>query len=210
MADQVHGFELVQRVMREHRRVLLPLAIALLVNIVVYVAVVYPLAQRVANIEQRDRTAEEQLTSAQREHRQASGTLSGKDRAAAELATFYKDVLPADLAGARRLTHLRLAQLAREANLRFIRASFEPVMERNRTLTRLKIEMVLAGSYADMRAFIHELEAAPEFVVIDNVELDQGAEGGPLGVTLRLSTYYRDMASKDSGLREAAARDGAP
>ena len=75
-----------------------------------------------------------------------AGTLSGKDRAATELASFYKDVLPSDLAGARRLTHLRLAQLARESNLKFLRASFEPVAERNRTLTRLKIEMVLSGT----------------------------------------------------------------
>ena len=185
---------LVRRVMREHRRIVVPLAMALGINVVLYAAVVYPLSQRVANIEQRDRTAEEQLLAAQREHAQAAGTLTGKDRAAAELATFYKDVLPSDLAGARRLTHLRLAQLARESNLKFLHASFEPVVERNRTLTRLKIEMVLSGSYTDMRAFIHQLETSPEFVVIDNVELGEGAEGGPLTVTLHLSTYYRDAA----------------
>jgi Tfp pilus assembly protein PilO len=193
----VQGGTLFQRVMREHRRIVLPLAIALGVNVIVYAAVVYPLSQRVANIEQRDRTAEEQLLAAQRDHAQAAGTLTGKDRAAAELATFYKDVLPSDLAGARRLTHLRLAQLARESNLKFIRATFEPVAPRSRTLTQLKIEMALSGTYNDMRAFIHELEASPEFVVIDNIELGQGADGGPLGVTLHLSTYYRETGTRD-------------
>jgi Tfp pilus assembly protein PilO len=183
---------LVRRVMHEHRRSVVPLAILLGINVVLYAAVVYPLSQRVANIEQRDRTADDQLLAAQREHALAAGTLTGKDRAAAELATFYKDVLPSNLAGARRLTHLRLAQLARESNLKFLNASFEPVEERNRTLTRLKIEMVLSGSYADMRAFIHQLETSPEFVVIDNVALGEGAEGGPLTVTLHLSTYYRE------------------
>jgi Tfp pilus assembly protein PilO len=200
VASDVHGGTLFQRMMREHRRIVVPLAIALGVNAIVYAAVVYPLSQRVANIEQRDRTAEEQLLAAQRDHSQATGTLTGKDRAAAELATFYTDVLPSDLAGARRLTHLRLAQLARESNLKFIRATFEPVAPRSRTLTQLKIQMALAGTYADMRAFIHQLETAPEFVVIDNIELGQGAEGsntGPLGVTLRLSTYYRDTAPRD-------------
>ena len=200
MGDEVHGMTLVRRAMSEHRRVVLPLVIALGINVVVFAAGVYPLSQRVANIEQRDRTAEEQLLAAQRDHAQAAGTLSGKDRAATELASFYKDVLPSDLAGARRLTHLRLAQLARESNLKFVRAKFEPVAERNRTLTRLKIEMVLSGSYADMRAFIHQLEASPEFVVIDNVALGEGAEGGPLSVTLHLSTYYRDTAV-ESGAR---------
>jgi len=190
VADDFDG-GVFQRIMREHRRVVVPLAIALGVNVLVYIGVVYPLSQRVANIEQRDRTAEEQLLAAQREHSQATGTLTGKDRAAAELATFYKDVLPPDLSGARRLTHLRLAQLARESNLKFVRATFTPVLERERTLTQLKIEMLLAGNYADMRAFIHQLETAPEFVVIDNIELGQGADAGPLAVTLHLSTYYR-------------------
>ena len=185
---------LVRRAMSEHRFVVLPLLIALGINVVVFAVGVYPLSQRVANIEQRDRTAEEQLLAAQRDHTQAAGTLTGKDRAATELASFYRDVLPSDLAGARRLTHLRLAQLARESNLKFLRATFEPVAERDRTLTRLKIEMALSGSYADMRAFIHQLETSPEFVVIDNVALGEGAEGGPLSVTLDLSTYYRDTA----------------
>jgi Tfp pilus assembly protein PilO len=201
VADEVHGMALVQRVMREHRRTVVMLVVLLGVNVVLYAAVVYPLAQRVANIEQRDRTAEDQLRSAQREHGQAVGTLTGKDRAAAELATFYSDVLPSDLAGARRLTHLRLAQLARESNLKFVHASFEPVLERDRTLTRLKIEMLLSGTYADMRRFIHQLETAPEFVVIDNVQLGEGGEGGPLSVTVHLSTYYRDAAAPTDSAR---------
>jgi Tfp pilus assembly protein PilO len=154
----------------------------------------------VANIEERDRTAENQLLGAQREHAGAAGTLTGKDRASAELATFYKDVLPPDLSGARRLTHLRLEQLARESNLKFLRATYEPVQERNKTLTRLKIEMVLAGNYGDMRAFIHQLEIAPEFVVIDNVDLGENTQAGALAVTLHMSTYYREA----SGARDSA------
>ena len=199
MAEDAHDRTLFQRIVREHRRVIIPLAIALGVNIVLYAAVVYPLAQRVANIQQRDRTAEEQLHAAQRDFAQANGTLTGKDRATAELASFYNDVLPADLAGARRLTHLRLAQLARESNLKFLRATFESVVTKESTLAQLKIEMVLSGSYANVRAFIHQLETAPEFVVIDNIELGQGADGGLLGVTLHLSTYYRDTASVRDG-----------
>lgn len=198
MADDLRAETLTQRVVREHRRIVVPLAIAFGVNVVVYLAAVYPLSQRVANIQQRDRTAEEQLLAARRDHAQATGTLTGKDRAAAELATFYKDVLPQDLAGARRLTQLRLAQLARESNLKFVRATFEPVNESKRTLTQLRIEMVLSGTYADVRAFIHQLETAPEFVVVDNIELGQGAEGGPLSVTLHLSTYYRETAARDA------------
>ena len=195
MGDEVHGMPLVRRVMRERRLVVVPLLVALAVNVVLYAGVVYPLSQRVANIEERDRNAEENLLAAQRDHAQAAGTLEGRDRAATELAAFYSNVLPTDLSGARRLTHLRLAQLARESNLKFIRASFEPVAERNRTLTRLQIELALSGTYDDMRDFIRDLETSDDFVVIDNLELGEGADGGPLSVTVRLSTYYRDPAA---------------
>ena len=58
-------------------------------------------------------------------------------------------------------------------------------------MTRLQIQMVLLGAYADMRDFMYRLETAPDFVVIDNVELDEdSAGGGSLVVTLDLSTYY--------------------
>ena len=191
MADA--AFSLV-RLLQDHQRRLWPLLGLLALNVVVYAGYIYPLSQRVANIEQRDRTADTDLRAAQADYAQVSGALSGKARATEELATFYKDVLPADLTGARRLTHLRLAQLARESNLTFLRSSFEPVSDRDRTLTRLKIEMSLAGNYADMRRFLHALETATEFVVIDNVELADGGTAGPLALTLHLSTYYREGA----------------
>jgi Tfp pilus assembly protein PilO len=195
MIDSTHGMALVRRVMAEHRRLVIPLTVALGVNVVAYIGLVYPLSQRVANVAQRDAAAERALAQARAEYGKASGTLTGKARAATELATFYNDVLPRDLSGARRLTYLRLAQLARESNLRFESGSYKPVTERDSTLTRLQIELVLGGSYADIRTFIHELESAPEFVVIDNVELAEGAESGNLAVTLELSTYYRNVAS---------------
>jgi Tfp pilus assembly protein PilO len=184
---------LVRRAIAEHRRLVLGLGVAVLLNGLVYGLVVYPLAQRVANVAQREQAAEDALAEASAEHDQASGTLTGKSQAAAELAAFYRDVLPQDLAGARRLTYLRLARLARESNLEYQRATYSPIVEVGSTLTRLQIQLVLSGTYADMRSFIYQLEAAPEFVVIDNVRLAEGADdGGSLVVTLDLSTYYRN------------------
>jgi len=193
--DSTHGLPLLRRAAAEHRRLVIALGAGFVINVLVYVIVVYPLAQRVANVEQRDQAAEQALALARKEHAQASGTLTGKARASAELATFYKDVLPQDLTGARRLTYLRLARLARESNLQYERASYDPTIELDSTLTRLQIEMVLSGSYANMRDFIYQLETAPEFVVIDNVQLAEGSDGdGSLVVTLDLSTYYRNVA----------------
>jgi Tfp pilus assembly protein PilO len=189
------GSPLARRALAEHRRYVVPLVIALVVNVLVYALFVYPLAQRVANVEQRNQAAGQALTAAQAEFAQANGTLTGKDRAATELATFYKDVLPPDLSGARRMTQLRLRQLARESDLMFDRDQYAEEEVRESTLRRLKIRMVLTGDYEDMRSFIHQLEAAPEFVVIDNIELAAGADTSDAQmVTLEMSTYFRNGA----------------
>jgi Tfp pilus assembly protein PilO len=189
-----HGAGLARRAMAEHRRAVVVLTVALVLNVVVYVAVVFPLSQRVANVEQRTAVAERALEDARAEFAKANGTLTGKDRAATELATFYKDVLPPSLSGARGMTQLRLHQLAQQSGLKFERDRYEPMVERGSTLTRLTISMSLTGSYGSIRTFIHQLEIAREFVVIDNVELAEGAEGGLLSVTLEMSTYYREAA----------------
>jgi len=102
--SQSTGSTLLRRIGREHRRALLPLAVVVAANVLVYALIVYPMSQRVANIEESSRLAQTDLATARRDFEQANGTLIGKDRAAQELSTFYTDVLPRDLPGARRLT----------------------------------------------------------------------------------------------------------
>ncbi len=136
---------LVVRVASENKRVLVMLLVGVGVNVLLYAFGVYPLSQRVANVSDRNASAARALVAARQENGTATGTLAGKDRAVTELATFYTSVLPRDLASARRLTHLRIAQLARQHGLRYSRAQSEPVPERNSTLTRLKIDISLAG-----------------------------------------------------------------
>jgi type IV pilus assembly protein PilO len=186
---------LFRRVVAEHRRLVIGLAIALAANAALYAGVVYPLGQRVANVEQRNAQADQALAAARRDHAQATGTLTGKDRAARELQTFYTQVLPRDLAGARRLTFLRVLQLANEAGLSAESSQAEPVAEREQTLARWKMQLVLSGSWDEVRTFIYQLETAPEFVVVDNVELVEAAAGSSdLVVTVDMSTYYREGA----------------
>lgn len=183
----------IQRVIAEHRRVVYALIAGVVINFLVFAFFVYPLQRDVANVEQRTRAAEEALAAAQADYARANGTLTGKDRALKELDTFYSSVLARDLTGARRLTFARLAQLAAKSRLDFERRKYEPVVERGSNLTRLKVTMDLAGSYADIRDFVHEIESSPEFVVIDDVGLMQeGVQNGDsVRLTLQLSTYFR-------------------
>jgi Tfp pilus assembly protein PilO len=186
---------LVRRIFDEHRAVVVPLIAALAINIVGYALLVYPLSQRVANVAERNQAAAQALTAARADYAQAAGLVSGKSRASTELATFYTKVLPADLSAARRLTHLRLAQLARDSGVQLDHETLEPDDRREGSLARLKGTMDLVGSYPAIRRFIHQLEVSPEFVVIDNVQLSDASEGDRLQVKVELSTYYRTTAS---------------
>ena len=96
------------------------------------------------------------------------------------------------MAAARRITHLKLSQLAREHDVTFQRSSASPEEMRDSTLARLRVSYALAGDYDDIRSLIYGIETASDFLVIDNVYLSEGAdEQAPLALTLELSTYYR-------------------
>jgi len=66
---------LVARVLLEHRRVLLPLGIAVLANLGVYVLVVYPLSLKVAASERRATAARMQLAAAERDEKTTRASL---------------------------------------------------------------------------------------------------------------------------------------
>lgn len=182
---------LLKRIVTERRRVMAPLAAGLLLNIAAYAAVVYPLSLRVAAAERRASSARQALKDAQQRYADARATLTGKARADQELRKFYDEVLPANLTGARRITYGPLDRLARQAGLRSEQRTMQEDQERKSLLRRLRMKLVLEGEYRDMRRFIHQLETAPQFVVIEAVELVQPEAKGPLVLTMEVSTYYR-------------------
>ncbi len=190
---------LLKRIAVDKRAWIVPLAAALLVNAGVYAFMVFPLGKRVADAEGREAAAAQALGSAQQEHAAAVATLTGKTRTAADLNRFYTEILPVGLAGARRATYLRLADLAREANLVYERRVEESKIPKRRQeateqgrLAAFEISMVLRGQYDGVRRFLHAIETSPEFIVIDNISLTEGTEpGSTLVLALDLSTYYR-------------------
>jgi Tfp pilus assembly protein PilO len=189
--SDTHAMRLFRRVIQEHRRAVVLMAAAFVVNMLLYLIVVRPWDQSVANIEQRTLSAEQAKAAAQAEFTRANGTLTGKDRARQELNTFYSKVLAQDLSGARRLTYGRVQRLAQEYRLDYQSSRYEPLEERGSTLTKLKVSVELTGSYNSMRSFIHAIETAPQFVVIENISLAEGTGEGTLRLALDLSTYYR-------------------
>lgn len=183
----------LKRVLSEKKRLIWPLVIVLIANVAVYTLVAYPLKQKVAMGEQEAEAAASSLASAKREYTNARATVTGKSQADTELAKFYQDVLPPDLSSARRMMYLPLEQLAEQTNLRGERATQEPAPVRDSALYKLTGTAVLTGDYRNIRQYIHKLETAPEFIVLENVSLAQSENEQSRGitVTVQVATYYR-------------------
>jgi Tfp pilus assembly protein PilO len=183
---------LLNRVVAEHRTLLVTLAAILAVNVAVYALVVRPLGAKSAGAADRAATAAAALAAAQRELAMAQALVAGKTHADEELSAFYEKVLPADLAAARRLTYASLPALARRTNVTYEQRSTEiEDSEKDSHLGHLRMRMMLQSEYEDFRNFIYQLESAPEFVILDDVSLAENVGSGPLTITLNLSTYFR-------------------
>jgi Tfp pilus assembly protein PilO len=179
------------RVLADKRLVVVPLAVLALANLVMLGLVLGPLGARVRTLEARAAAATQGAAAAQRDLEQARALASGKSQATTDLQTFYNEVLPADQAGARRVTFLRMAQVARDAGLDFDRRAFAQEQPRGANLVRVDLSMVVTGRYSQLRRFFHAVESGPDFVVIRSVNVGQaGDTPGELEATLELSTYY--------------------
>jgi Tfp pilus assembly protein PilO len=180
-----------RRIFDEKRRLIVPLLVAVAANIAVYAFVVYPMERRVATADARAEAAATARKIAERNFRNAQATVTGKDRADEELQRFYQSVLPANQTAARRITYVRLARMARAAGLRPDRGESVAEGIRESRLSRLTTRMVLDGQYSEIRQFLHRIETAPEFTVIEDLKLDRlAAEESALVLEITVSTYY--------------------
>jgi hypothetical protein len=182
----------VTRVISDHRRWLVPVGIALAINVAVLVIVVLPLRQAVQSGESRANESAQALRAAMADLKEAENTRDSQSQAAKDLDRFYASVLPGDLPTARRITQLKLSQMARAHDVHFQSGAMTSETLRDSTLERLHVNLALTGDWDDIRQLIYELETGPDFIVIDNVQLGEGSEANaPLSLTLDLSTYYR-------------------
>jgi type II secretory pathway pseudopilin PulG len=183
---------LLARVGNEHRRVLVALGILAVANVGILALAVYPLSLKVSASQRRADAAAGRLAQVQRDVSRVHATLATTEQADKDLARFYADVLPRDVSAARRQTYAHLAELADEHNLAVTRRTYTIDDAYKGRLQRLQIAMVLTGEYPDIRDFIFSLETSPEFVVIEDVSVAEGArlESG-LTVNLQLATYFR-------------------
>jgi Tfp pilus assembly protein PilO len=185
---------LSRRIFDERKRTLLPLLVALVANLAALVLAVIPLRTSVSAAQGAATEATLQLGEARRLHRQAQQARTSKETADQELRRFYTEVLPRNLPSAQKTMNLWVAEAARDAGLDFQGSHFDWGEVRDSQLTRAFSRITLQGSYPSIRRFLHAVETAEEFVVVERVELvqqsDQVSASGELEVSLVVATYF--------------------
>jgi hypothetical protein len=183
-----------RRVFAERRGVVLPLLLFLGANLAVLALVVLPLRQSVVRAEADAMDARAALAAAMQADQQARTARTSTDNAGVELGTFYTEILPASLHEADDL-FFWLESRARLHGVQFRGdvSAYDEVRESR--LWRVSNQAGLTGQYADILQFLYDVETAPEFVIIERVQLAQAGSGEPgaggeLELVLDVATYF--------------------
>lgn len=186
--------QLARRIFDERKAILLPLVVVVVANVAVLLLGILPLRTAVAMAESDATQATLQLGEARRQQRDAEQARASREGADNGLRRFYNEVLPRDLTTAQKTLNLWVTEAARDAGLEFQGSQFDWGEVRDSALSRAFSRITLQGSYSSIRRFLHAVETAEEFVVVESVELvqqaDQGAASGALEVSLVVSTYF--------------------
>ena len=186
----------LSRVARDYRPWLIVLAIGLTATVAALILLVLPLSASADATAARAARAEQTLAAARAELKAAEQTRDGSAQAAKDLDRFYKEILPRDLAAAQWTTQLWLATVARNNGVMFQQSTDRHAEVRDSTLTKVTSEATLSGTYRDIRKFLYALESAPQFVIIEEVQLgDTGTSAqqnarGELEIAIKASTYF--------------------
>jgi len=184
---------LVRRVYGERRAFVLPLLVLLILNLVALVLGVLPIRRVVTTAREDASSAIVEHAAAVRQQAEARNLVDRRQQVDVELATFYRDVLPANLNEARRLFQVWLYEIARDRDLQFTSSDSEFAELRDSRLVRVQSEVRLRGRYVDIRRFIRDVETGDDFVIVEGVQLGEtGLQTGDANLELLLSvaTYF--------------------
>jgi hypothetical protein len=184
-----------KRVYVERRGIVLPLIALIIGNVAALVLGVLPLRQSVASAQDAAFRATTGLEAARRENQAAKTARVRKDEADVELSKFYTEVLPKAPAEASYLTHLWLQRKARQFNIEFQTGLYKVEPIRESQLSKATGNVILRGTYANIRRFLYDIETAQEFVVVEKVELGESGSlqndaSGIIAITIDVATFF--------------------
>jgi Tfp pilus assembly protein PilO len=191
---------------RQAGRRILTVYLALLVaNVLGYAVLVRPRARAYSELVAESGPRRESLRQREAEVKEREDFLAALDKAKADLEALRRDVLSTR---DRRMIDVQfeLARLARQFGINSQRVQYENKRLEEEGLERFAMVVPLAGGYGNLRKFLQAVEESSRFLVIEQVGLATGPEGGAiLELNITLATYFDDPASRAS---RAAKRKG--
>jgi hypothetical protein len=175
---------------REVRKTLLPVVIALAVIVAAGAAYLFSPAGRSRESRQRDLDALNAQLAAKRVEVLPSRGMDGKlKQASADIAQFYGERFPSKYS----VVTEELGKLASENHVQIAAVKYDDKDAPVEGLRKLDIEVTISGSYLSEVRFINALERDKIFFVIDGVTL--GEQQGNVRLQLKLETYLHSGAT---------------
>jgi len=175
---------------REVRKTLLPVVIALVVIDLACVGYLLSPAGRSREARQRDLDALKAQVAAKRVEVLPTRGMDGKlKQASADISDFYKDRFPAQYSAVTEA----LGNLAGASGVQIAAVKYDEKDAPVEGLRKVSVEVALSGSYLQEVKFINALERDKLFFLIDGVTL--GEQQGNVRLQLKLETYLRSGAT---------------
>jgi type IV pilus assembly protein PilO len=176
---------------RETRRKLMPVVIALAVLDLACVGYVLSPAGRSRQARQREYSQlRAQLVAKQEEVLPTRGMDGKLKQASHDITGFYDGRFPAEYSSVSE----ELGKIAADTNVHLSGIKYEEKPAPIEDLRKLNIEIALAGDYLSEVKFINGLERDKMFFLIDGIAL--GEQQGNVRLQLKLETYLRAGAAK--------------
>ena len=185
---------------RRHLWLWLPPLVFCALNLLVFAFYRSAFAGKVEGLEQRYRTAIDQVEALAQERRIIQEYLDKVESHQTEVNGLYSTHFETE---ARRFTRViqEVKNLARQAGLQPLSLSYPKKVFAEQGLVQRNINFGVEGSYDELRTFINFLELSEHFITLNSVTLgDIGKQGNPnLNIKLVLSTIFaiREIATAE-------------
>jgi type IV pilus assembly protein PilO len=175
---------------RETRKTLLPVLVALIVVDLACVVYLLSPAGRSREARERDLSALQTQLAAKRQEVLPTRGMDGKlKKASDDITDFYKDRFPAQYS----TVSEELGKLAGASGVQITAVKYDDKEASVEGLRKLNIELALSGSYLQEVKFINALERDKLFFLIDGVTL--GEQQGNVRLQIKIETYLRSGAA---------------
>lgn len=174
-------------------------ALFLLLQILALVVYQVRYAGGVETLENNYARDAETLAALQAQRARGEALLARAEREREELASLYEIRFATE---AERHTDFlkEVRKLARDAGLDPLSFSYPKEALEDQGLVKFDVQFSIQGTYEELRSFMNLLELTDQFVILESVGLgsasrDAGRQDPTLGITVDLSTYYRNTSS---------------